>query len=95
VNGRLLTDCINKDHENVKYLPGVRLPANVAAVPDIQAACREATILVFVLPHQFLGKVLPEVKAAALPGAYAISLIKVRVAYSSCVGHIRMSSIRD
>lgn len=29
VNGRKLTEIINTDHENVKYLPGHQLPANV------------------------------------------------------------------
>ncbi|KAM9403919.1 glycerol-3-phosphate dehydrogenase 1-like protein isoform 1-T2 [Salvelinus alpinus] len=29
VNGRNLTDIINTDHENVKYLPGYKLPDNV------------------------------------------------------------------
>jgi glycerol-3-phosphate dehydrogenase (NAD+) len=29
VNGRKLTDIINNDHENVKYLPGHKLPENV------------------------------------------------------------------
>lgn len=29
VNGRKLTDIINSDHENVKYLPGHKLPENV------------------------------------------------------------------
>ena len=29
INGRKLTEIINNDHENVKYLPGQRLPENV------------------------------------------------------------------
>lgn len=29
VNGRNLSEIINTDHENVKYLPGHKLPANV------------------------------------------------------------------
>lgn len=29
INGRKLTDIINSDHENVKYLPGYKLPDNV------------------------------------------------------------------
>ncbi len=29
VNGRKLTEIINEDHENVKYLPGHKLPANI------------------------------------------------------------------
>ena len=29
VDGRKLTEIINTDHENVKYLPGHKLPPNV------------------------------------------------------------------
>lgn len=29
VDGRSLVDIINTEHENVKYLPGVKLPSNV------------------------------------------------------------------
>lgn len=29
INGRKLTDIINNEHENVKYLPGYKLPENV------------------------------------------------------------------
>ena len=29
INGRKLTEIINNDHENVKYLPGQKLPENV------------------------------------------------------------------
>lgn len=29
VNGRKLTEIINAEHENVKYLPGHKLPPNV------------------------------------------------------------------
>lgn len=33
INGRKLTEIINTDHENVKYLPGHKLPVNVVAIP--------------------------------------------------------------
>lgn len=29
INGRKLTEIINEDHENVKYLPGHKIPSNV------------------------------------------------------------------
>lgn len=29
INGRKLTEIINNDHENVKYLPGHKLPENL------------------------------------------------------------------
>ena len=32
VNGRKLTEIINEDHENVKYLPGHKLPTNVVSI---------------------------------------------------------------
>ena len=74
--GRKLTEVINETHVNVKYLPGVTLPKNVVAVADLAEAVRGATVLVFVIPHQFLPTVLPVVKANLAPGAVAISLIK-------------------
>jgi glycerol-3-phosphate dehydrogenase (NAD+) len=34
VNGRKLTEIINTDHENVKYLPGHKIPTNVVSYLD-------------------------------------------------------------
>ena len=36
----------------VYSLPGVALPENVVAVPDVIEAIKGATYLIFVLPHQ-------------------------------------------
>lgn len=33
IDGKKLTEIINTDHENVKYLPGHKLPRNVVSVP--------------------------------------------------------------
>ncbi|KAG0083194.1 Glycerol-3-phosphate dehydrogenase, partial [Podila minutissima] len=52
VDGMNLTDIINTKHENVKYLPGIQLPENVVACPDLIKTCEDATMLVFVVPHQ-------------------------------------------
>lgn len=72
-----LSDVINTRHENVKYLPGVKLPSNVRAVPDLTSACKDATLLVFVLPHQFLPKLLPTIRANVHPThCRGVSLIK-------------------
>ena len=76
VDGRNLSDIINAQHENPKYLPGVQLPSNVVAVPDLAAAVSDATVLVWVLPHQFLARLLPTVKAAMRHDALSVSLIK-------------------
>ena len=73
---RKLTEIINERHENVKYLPGIRLPENVVAVADLAEACRDATLLIFVLPHQFLPRLLPTIREASHPSCRGVSLIK-------------------
>ena len=71
-----LTEVINSRHENVKYLPGIRLPPNIVANPDVRDAAAGATILVFNLPHQFIGKVCDQLKGHIVPFARGISCIK-------------------
>ena len=71
-----LSHVINQRHENVKYLPGIRLPENIVAVPDLATACQDATLLIFVLPHQFLPKLLPILRKHVHPTCRGISLIK-------------------
>jgi glycerol-3-phosphate dehydrogenase (NAD+) len=73
---RLLSEVINEQHENVKYLPGIKLPKNIIAVPDIQEACRDATLLIFVLPHQFLPPLLDSIRNVVHPTCRGVSLIK-------------------
>ncbi|KAI9496421.1 glycerol-3-phosphate dehydrogenase [NAD+] [Zychaea mexicana] len=76
VNGRKLTEIINHDHENVKYLPGIQLPDNVVALSDVREAARDANILVFVLPHQFVYRTCESLRGVADSNCRAISLIK-------------------
>ncbi|KAJ1973409.1 glycerol-3-phosphate dehydrogenase [Dimargaris verticillata] len=76
VNGRPLTELINTQHENVKYLPGIKLPRNVIAEPNLAKAAQDATILIFVLPHQFVRGACKQLKGHIMPGCKAISLIK-------------------
>ena len=71
-----LTQVINERHENVKYLPGIPLPENIVAVADLAEACKDATLLVFVLPHQFLPRLLPVIRESAHPSCRGVSLIK-------------------
>ncbi|ESO90174.1 hypothetical protein LOTGIDRAFT_192340 [Lottia gigantea] len=76
VDGKKLTEIVNMQHENIKYLPGVKLPENVIAVPDILEATTNADILIFVLPHQFVQKICEQLKGKIKSSAIAVSLIK-------------------
>jgi len=73
---RKLSHVINQDHENVKYLPNIELPHNIHAEPDLEEACRDATLLIFVLPHQFLPSLLKKIRHVVDPSCRGVSLIK-------------------
>ncbi|KAM3177772.1 hypothetical protein ACTXT7_003884 [Hymenolepis weldensis] len=77
VNGEKLTKLINTQHENLKYLPGIKLPSNVLATPSLEECTRDVDVLIFVMPHQFLTKVCLAMKPFLKPGVYGCSLIKI------------------
>ena len=56
-------------------LQGIKFTENVVADPDLTSACTDASLLVFVLPHQFLGRICPQMTTMA-KGCRALSLIK-------------------
>ena len=76
-DGSKLTEVINEKHENTKYLPNKILPENVLAVPDLDEAVKDADILIFVIPHQFVKQTCEELKSKVKSDAFAITLIKV------------------
>eukprot|EP01025_Chloroclados_australasicus_P065940 TRINITY_DN9010_c0_g1_i4.p1 TRINITY_DN9010_c0_g1~~TRINITY_DN9010_c0_g1_i4.p1 ORF type:complete len:655 (-),score=102.82 TRINITY_DN9010_c0_g1_i4:319-2283(-) len=71
-----LTQIINTEHENVKYLPGIKLPTNIQAVPDLVEAVEDADMLIFCAPHQFLYGICKQIKGKVKKDAVAISLTK-------------------
>ena len=76
VQGRKLTEIINSTHENVKYLPNIPLPDNIVATPELLNSVEGASLLVFVIPHQFVKGVCEQLKNKIAPHCRAISLIK-------------------
>ncbi|KAI6671333.1 hypothetical protein NL676_006218 [Syzygium grande] len=75
-SGEKLTDVINSINENVKYLPGIKLGNNVVADPDLENAVKDANMLVFVTPHQFMEGICKRLVGKVKEGVEAISLIK-------------------
>lgn len=49
VNGRKLTEIINTEHENVKYLPGHKLPANVVRFVALNSFLHQHRLVVLFL----------------------------------------------
>lgn len=76
IDGEKLTEIINTRHENVKYMPGVKLPENLVATPDIVEAAKGADLLVFNIPHQFLGNICKQLVGHVDSSTRAISCLK-------------------
>jgi len=71
-----LSKLINHFHENVKYLPDIKLPENLHANSDIKDAVKDSTILIFNLPHQFIDKTCDDLVGNVASYARGISCIK-------------------
>ncbi|KAK7555882.1 glycerol-3-phosphate dehydrogenase-like protein [Phyllosticta citricarpa] len=71
-----LSQLVNKLHENIKYLPNISLPENVVGNPSLEDAVQDSTVLVFVIPHQFIGRICDRLKGKIVPYARGISCIK-------------------
>jgi glycerol-3-phosphate dehydrogenase (NAD+) len=72
---RKLSELFNETKENVKYLPGITLPIHVNAEPDLKNAVKDADILVWVLPHQFVPRTVSNM-GPLKDGCISVSLIK-------------------
>lgn len=68
---RKLSEWINEEHSNPRYLPGVDLPSNICARTTLDM--EDIDVFVFCLPHQFLN-VLKDMKKKV--GAFGINLGK-------------------
>ena len=44
VDGKRLDEIVNEKHENVKYLPGIKLPENLVASADLEVGGRQTVI---------------------------------------------------
>lgn len=76
VNGKKLTDIINSQHENVRYLPDVKLPHNLIADPDLKHTIEGADLVVFNIPHQFLPNICKQIDGIDFSKVRAVSCLK-------------------
>lgn len=76
IKGEKLTEIINTRHENVKYLPGIELPENLHANPDLIDSVKDVDIIVFNIPHQFLPRIVQQLKGHVDRKVRAISCLK-------------------
>lgn len=76
-SGELLSEAINRTHENPKYLPGAALPDNVIAEPDLARAAHQATLVLFAVPQQHINRgMFAKILAGCAPNCRVLSLVK-------------------
>ncbi|XP_017088722.2 uncharacterized protein Gpdh3 [Drosophila bipectinata] len=71
-----LSEVINDSHENVKYLPGIKLPKNLVAVNDLLEAAQNADILIFAMPQSFVNSYCNILEGNLKETAFAVSMVK-------------------
>ena len=76
IGDRNLTEIINTDHENDKYLPDVKLSVNLVANPSILATAEDANLLIFNIPHQFLPRICRQLEGKVSSSIRGISCLK-------------------
>ncbi|ELQ75672.1 Glycerol-3-phosphate dehydrogenase/dihydroxyacetone 3-phosphate reductase [Trachipleistophora hominis] len=72
----LLSEYIKRERENVNYLPHVKLPENLLFMTNLKEVVQKSDILVFVVPHQFIEKIVQDLKSMKLKKKIACSLMK-------------------
>lgn len=62
--------------ENVKFLPGIRIPKSIRITADLRDAVESARIIVLAIPSQYLRSVARQLKGLSLSGQGFVSVAK-------------------
>jgi len=71
-----LARTVNSTHENVRYLPGIELPAMLHGTSDLDRACGDAEVVVMAVPSHGFRSVLGQAAAVIAPHAPVVSVSK-------------------
>eukprot|EP00798_Chlamydomonas_sp_ICE-L_P022253 gene22253-29323_t len=74
--GEMLSDTITMTKMNPKYLPGVTLGEKTVAEPNLLECVKDADIIIFCVPHQFIHGMCKKLVGKIKEDAIAISLTK-------------------
>lgn len=69
-------ESVNRDHENRKYLPGIKLPSALRATQDMAEVVAGADVLIMGVPSHSFRSVLEEARQHLRPWVPVISLTK-------------------
>lgn len=64
------TGTLNEKRENVKFLPGVKIPDGVILSSDIEKALEDAEVVVLAVPSQYMRDVLKEIRKLKVQASF-------------------------
>lgn len=67
---------LDKKRENVKYLPGIKIPRRIKIEEDIQKAVEEVEIVVLAVPSKYFRRVIQKIKGVKTKGKIFLSVAK-------------------
>ncbi len=67
---------IRRKRENVKFLPGFKIPENVRPVSDLSDLCRECHTIILAVPSQYMRGVLQKLKKEKIGNKPLVSVTK-------------------
>ena len=67
---------LDRRRENVKFLPGIRIPHSLSIEPDLRRAVASARIVILAIPSQHLRSVLRRLQSLPVPGTIFVNAAK-------------------
>src|SRR5690242_5193307 len=67
---------ITRKRENVKFLPGIKIPKSVQWTSDLSHAIESADLVVLATPSQYLSSVLGKIKLLDYKNKIYLSVVK-------------------
>ncbi len=67
---------LDRKRENLKFLPGIKIPQEINFIPDIKKAIEGTSIIVLAVPSQYMRSVLQRLKFFSLNDIIVLSVTK-------------------
>ena len=67
---------LKKKHENITFLPGIKIPEEITISNDLQEACYSRNLIVIAVPSQFIRSVIKNIKYDVLKDTILMSVSK-------------------
>ncbi len=96
------TEILERKRENIKFLPGVKIPDKIAILSDLNKTINGAELIVLAVPSQYMRKVLEQIRAcgsikqetiSAAKGIENNTLLRMSEVIKEVLGDVKVGAI--